>query len=962
MSKIPRIIITAHDGTALGDLDPTQLIALVAIGEVNGENALSVTTTQELTKGDRLLWRDGRGYWHEYVVNGGESPHDMPDGPVHTYYCPWSVQYDLEGTYVTGMPGTGGTPATATQALTAALEGTARWTVGTVGVTSTGSASFWRMSGWEAMQKLVEVWGGEVSTTITVSTTGVVGRSVNLLLHVGDSSPSRRFDYGHDMRGITRTLEDQLWTARVMPLGAGEETESGGYGRKITIDSVNGGVPYLENASAVPLTRVPDGNGGWEVPVQVVENSDCETPADLKAWAQAHLEDWTTPKVSYQADVVQLAQAGMDALGVSLGDEVVAVDKTFGATPLRIQGRALRIEEDLIDPTATVLTVSNLRGSLASTLSSLARATSDVYRMVEGMSANQSSVEWVSNLIARINDEANATGGYTYITEGQGTRTYDVAVSDPLVGSEASMVVEVKGGNIRIANTKDSQGNWEWKTLIQSGYVNSEVIRAMGSGAGGIAEVTANGLMVYLGQTLLASFMADAIRYYDGTGTTDADVTALFSAALMRMGYASGNRVEVTSSGVYARNESSDNYTLVDSTGFKAYLSDALRMLLDGNALRVYDGLGTAITNVLASFGETTVIGKQGGQQVISSPDGLRVATTSYSGEYTVGQDATFINDSSVTIGLTTGISSANYRATLTAGKDTITVTSDITSDGALAQQTANSSRFYVNTLSGKRASGNKSTFLGADYIGSEDGVFDQLTASKVFVNGTIKTTNTIRTYGASTVAVSTGIKSNTTYSASVTGNGFYVQNYEGTAIGWLRGYADATADRFRGILIRGSNEASDVNNGLGLFVDKNGNRKVSLSAKAPWLEALGLDVVGTTSSSSPSAVSLSSGTWATLGSITLAAGTWTVVVSTWFASSADGRRAMYFGTSSTGSDVAVGDDASFTQVPAAGGATKYSTTAIVTPTSSTTYYCRGYQTSGGSLNGRCNLHAVRIK
>ena len=903
MGRIPRVIITAHDGTALGDLDPTQLIALVAIGEVNGENALSVTTTQELTKGDRLLWRDGRGYWHEYVVNGGESPHDMPDGPVHTYYCPWSVQYDLEGTYVTGMPGTGGTPATATQALTAALEGTARWTVGTVGVTSTGSASFWRMSGWEAMQKLVEVWGGEVSTTITVSTTGVVGRAVNLLLHVGDSSPSRRFDYGHDMRGITRTLEDQLWTARVMPLGAGEETESGGYGRKITIDSVNGGVPYLENANAVPLTRVPDGNGGWEVPVQVVENSDCETPADLKAWAQAHLEDWTTPKVSYQADVVQLARAGMDALGVSLGDEVVAVDKTFGATPLRIQGRALRIEEDLIDPTATVLTVSNLRGSLASTLSSLARATSDVYRMVEGMSANQSSVEWVSNLIARINDEANATGGYTYITEGQGTRTYDVAVSDPLVGSEASMVVEIKGGNIRIANTKDSQGNWEWKTLIQSGYVNSEVIRAMGSGSGGIAEVTSTGFRTYLGQALITSFLADGVRFYDGLGTAAANILAQFTTSGAQIGKLSAMHLNANSGGVYIEGPDNTLISMDNSLG-----------LLDGSR-------GGVIRFNPDVVGASTEI--EGG--AFSGYAAISLSANRISGQQGYGPSLNLLSDAS---------NDFNYA---------LLQTSDVS---------GRRSNLWVESTSIELRSGATSSDpLGKRFWLDSDGA-------------NLNTTTYI--YDHSLITTTSSIDYDTTLSDDTGGAGVYFREADGSTdnIGYVRSFGRSGSDRLRGVQIGGHNIAagSDIWNFLYLLTDKDGNRVVQVSERAPWLTALGLDTVGTLVTESPSAVNVATSSWATLGSITLSAGVWDISISSTFASNSTGRRAIYFGTSSTGSDITVGQMGSSIMAPATGDKTKYSNHHIGNLTSNTTYYCRAWQNSGSTLSCQCYLRAVRIK
>ena len=869
MGKIPRVIITAHDGTALGDLDPTQLIALVAIGEVNGENALSVTTTQELTKGDRLLWRDGRGYWHEYVVNGGESPHDMPDGPVHTYYCPWSVQYDLEGTYVTGMPGTGGTPATATQALTAALEGTARWTVGTVGVTSTGSASFWRMSGWEAMQKLVEVWGGEVSTTITVSTTGVVGRAVNLLLHVGDSSPSRRFDYGHDMRGITRTLEDQLWTARVMPLGAGEETESGGYGRKITIDSVNGGVPYLENANAVPLTRVPDGNGGWEVPVQVVENSDCETPADLKAWAQAHLEDWTTPKVSYQADVVQLARAGMDALGVSLGDEVVAIDKTFGATPLRIQGRALRIEEDLIDPTATVLTVSNLRGSLASTLSSLARATSDVYRMVEGMSANQSSVEWVSNLIARINDEANATGGYTYITEGQGTRTYDVAVSDPLVGSDASMVVEVKGGNIRIANTKDSQGNWEWKTLIQSGYVNSEVIRAMGSGSGGIAEVTANGFLIYLGQALMAAFMADAVKFYDGLGTALTNIIAQFGASGSRVGYSNGYHVSMNSGGIDLYN-ADNNRTLNINNDIELLMGD----------------YGGGI-----DFCPDSTLG-------VASLEGAVSQRTLHTTPLAMEQLYTKIGTSTALVRLRTSGTSSS-------------ASSDV-----------------VISVSGHTSGGTTTKTINFD------------PTSGLSVHAPLRVDESIRT------------------DSSI----IYVDNGQGETRTYLQAVENSESNTTR-LGTHRSSYGVDVYNNLNLTIDDEGNRSVGVSEVAPWLRTFGLDGTGDLLTANPSAVNVASSSWATLGSITVTQGIWVFSISTTFASNNSGRRAVYFGNSSTGTSITVGAMGSSIMAPAASDTTKYSNCHIgnVTSANGDTYYCRAWQNSGSTLSCQCYLRAVRI-
>ena len=500
---VPRIIITAHDGTAKGDLDARKVIELTTVAEVNGEHSMSITTMQELVKGDRLLNRDGMGAWHEYVVESIESSHETAGVVIHTYWCPWSVQHDLSGTFVTGMPGTGGTPATASEALLAALAGTERWTRGEVGITTTGSASFWRMSGWEALQELASVWGGEVRADITVGSAGVVSRSVSLVEHVGSATASRRFDYGFDTSGIRRTVADQLWTARVMPLGASEQTDTGGYGRKITIEDANGGVAWIENPATANLTRVPDGAGGWEYPVQVVENGECKTPDELLAWATEHLDEWTTPKVSYEADVIQLSLAGMDAHGVAEGDEVAVVDRTFGTDGLRISGRALRIEEDLLQPSNTQITITNLRDTLGDTLGDLARANASTESMVTNMGAYQASSEYISSLLARLNSEANATGGFTYITQGQGIRTYDVPVSDPLVGAEATSCVEVKGGTIRIATKQTADSDWDWRLVFTDGHVVAEMVTALNVTAGWIQGINGTYIDLDSGTVLL---------------------------------------------------------------------------------------------------------------------------------------------------------------------------------------------------------------------------------------------------------------------------------------------------------------------------------------------------------------------------------------------------------------------------------------------------------------------------
>lgn len=497
-----RVIVSDRLDNHLGDIDPAQVAELTDVAQVNGEHALTIVTTQELEKTNRLLIRDARGYWHEYVVLGIQSERDEGGTLWHEYYCVWSMQYDLSATFIDDMygcgvvPGHASVPQTARRGLECALEGTSRWAIGAIGVTTMASASFYRRSGWEGLQTVVEKWGGELGATITVDSSGVASRAVDLLAHEGRSEAVRRFDYGHDVTGIKQTVSDDIWPCRIVPLGASQETEAGGYTRRPSIESVNGGVMWLQDDDAVPLTRVPDGEGGWEYPTLIVTNDTYEEPADLKEWALEHITDYTRPIVSYEATVAQFARAGLDAHGVGLGDEVAVVDRTFGRRGLRLKARVLKIKQSLLDPAQTELTIGNLAPSLGGEFASVERQVTALAQTVENGSAYSGSTAWVQNLLARINADINATGGFTYITEGQGIRTYDVAVTDPLVGAEASAVVEVKGGTIRIANTKTAQGQWEWKTIFTSGYVNAEVIRAIGALTGSHVEVTPTG--VYL--------------------------------------------------------------------------------------------------------------------------------------------------------------------------------------------------------------------------------------------------------------------------------------------------------------------------------------------------------------------------------------------------------------------------------------------------------------------------------
>lgn len=483
-----RVLVYSHDDQPLFELSPLEVYGLDRKEAINGEHSLTIRTTRVLEKGQRILTLDNRNRWREHVVYGTDESHESGNKPIGEYYCVWSLMHDLMGTTVSRMPGVQ-TPVMAGVALDAALSGTARWVAGTVTNSNLGGASMYDMGGWEAMQVMTKTWGGEVDVTIEVGLAGVVSRKVDYYDAQGEHVAKRRFDFGADLKGVRRKIPDGPIFCRISPRGKGEQTEGGGYGRKITIESVNGGKDWLQNDQLAPFVALPDGNGGWEYPKRIVENSQIETPEELKEWGLSVLDEYTVPKVSYEVDAVQVAIEGVDVQGVSLGDQVQVVDAKFGG--LRLTARVVSIETDMLDELSVKVKLGYIGENVGTMFTKLQGDIASVSAAVEAVrSGTEMTDTYLQRLVARLNQEINATGGYWYLIEGLGTRTYDTAVSDPTVGAEASKVIEMRGGSLRIADSKDAQGNWEFDTVFVSGHIAAQLVTAAHLEAGYIGSPT----------------------------------------------------------------------------------------------------------------------------------------------------------------------------------------------------------------------------------------------------------------------------------------------------------------------------------------------------------------------------------------------------------------------------------------------------------------------------------------
>lgn len=459
-----RYMIFDRWGNPLGDLP--YAIKAIRTRATDGTDTLDITTIGEINKDERIAFKDSMGRWAEYLCQSTQTAR-AAGMPVTVAYCTGSIA-ELSRTYIEDKRNRN---ANAKACLAKALEGT-RWAVGTVEtgtITGTANLSFYHCTALDAIQKIADTYGLEVQTEYQPDPTGnqIGRRIIHLVEHRGSTNTTKRFEYGKDLTQIKRDIDSGDVITRLYGWGKGiEQTNeegdgAGGYSRKISFADVNNGKPYVQDDQALANWGIVGADGTRHHSEAAVDFPDCEDPKELLNLTKAALKTRTTPVVSYTADVTALGQAGYDPEGTDVGDSVQIIDTSF-TTPLRLEGRILQIEEDLAGSLAdTKITLGNIRQSYTQRLAAQQQA---LDKLVSNSGAWNSAAggtgPYMKDLIDRINQIMNATGGYTYLKPGQGIYVYDKPEDQ-----NPTQCIHIGGGYWRIADHKKANGDWDFRSL-----------------------------------------------------------------------------------------------------------------------------------------------------------------------------------------------------------------------------------------------------------------------------------------------------------------------------------------------------------------------------------------------------------------------------------------------------------------------------------------------------------------
>ena len=367
---------------------------LVHTEELNGEDTIEFETREVPAKGDRLLWRDGE-IWREHVIVRTDEPLEgLCSVYAESSLCELLDDFIEEQHLVSK---------TAAQALAVALAPT-RWSIASCDVTGTAGCVLYHVNALWALRRVAEVWGGEITSVITVAGGRVASRSIRFEAKRG-SWNGLRLTYGKNMASCTRTvLEQDVYTA-LYGFGAGlpYTDEDGnyvaGYRKKLTFGEINGGKNYVEDLGARDVW------GRWNADRSArchsfgcVNFSDITDPARLLVLTRRALAEASQPKVSYEIDV-----AALDADDAGLGDTVAVID-TSRDPEWRLKARIVKRVRTFSDSVLARVTIGTVQPVDYASVSSLSADVAALQSDIVGIDGNLTTAATTSYVETTVTD------------------------------------------------------------------------------------------------------------------------------------------------------------------------------------------------------------------------------------------------------------------------------------------------------------------------------------------------------------------------------------------------------------------------------------------------------------------------------------------------------------------------------------------------------------------------------
>ncbi|UZN53008.1 prophage endopeptidase tail family protein [Bacillus paralicheniformis] len=308
---------------------------------------------------NQVVFEDRRGRKRNFVIKELEDADDGANARIRAYCEP--ALSELYDEFVTDIRPQN---RTAQYVLDRILEGT-RWRANVPVDLGLHSTNFYRISVMEAINQILQIWGGEFYDEVVFDENdNIVDRVIHILPRRGQDT-GKRAEIDKDIQEITRTVLSYPVTA-LYGYGASLETEGGGNTRYIDFSDVEW---VKANGDPVDKPKGQEWVGDPELlekfgrimydgmtkrhRFQKWQDDSIQDPAELLRKTYEALITHEMVQVNYSLKLELLEYiSGYEHEAVDLGDTMIAIDDNF-RHPIEVQTRVIAIEYDLSDPVNT---------------------------------------------------------------------------------------------------------------------------------------------------------------------------------------------------------------------------------------------------------------------------------------------------------------------------------------------------------------------------------------------------------------------------------------------------------------------------------------------------------------------------------------------------------------------------------------------------------------------------------
>lgn len=358
--------------------------------------------------------------------------------------------------------------------LTTILDGS-RWQLGTVNIQRRYTGNFYYVTRKEAISKLIEATQIEIKPRLEFSRGKITGRYLDVFTRLGGRN-GRVFVHGRDLLTVSeKKSQGAIYTA-VVGRGKGEETDTGGYGRRISFKDVewrrSSGQPVdkpvgQEYVEIPAMTKLYGFEKGTKPRIKIVEFQDETDKEKLLRLSYEWLEKNSRMQVEYSAKVLNVGN-------LELGDTVGIFNPKLG---IKYETRVFKVKRNLVDNKLTEFGIGD-----KVTTSPFSRT---IELAKEMKNFQDDTVYWLDKIRERLSDKLINEDGYNYDLKAD--NEYKVPAGyysfDKPIDQNPTKVVYMGAGKIAIANSKKPTGEWNWKTFLDGNgasldLINTGVLRA----------------------------------------------------------------------------------------------------------------------------------------------------------------------------------------------------------------------------------------------------------------------------------------------------------------------------------------------------------------------------------------------------------------------------------------------------------------------------------------------------